>query len=68
MQTPKRVYNILGFRVYTKYGIKPILESKAILEQQLKKLNDEKNVFVLCTCVFYIPEYNKKLIESESSD
>ena len=45
-----------------------IPESKAILEQQLKKLNDEKNVFVLCTCVFYIPEYNKKLIESESSD
>ncbi len=38
-------------------------KSNDILEVQLKKLNDEKALFVLCTCTFYIPDYNPKLIE-----
>lgn len=38
-------------------------ESNDILAVQLKKLNDEKSLYVLCTCAFYIPDYNPKLIE-----
>lgn len=38
-------------------------EANDILAAQLKKLNDEKALFVLCTCAFYIPDYNPKLIE-----
>lgn len=33
-----------------------------ILMAQLKKLNIDKEVFVLCTCVFYIIDYNPKLV------
>lgn len=38
-------------------------KSNDILTAQLKKLNDEKALFVLCTCAFYIPDYNPKFIE-----
>lgn len=38
-------------------------ESNDIFAVQLKKLNDEKSLYVLCTCAFYIPDYNPKLIE-----
>lgn len=40
-----------------------LLKSSDILAAQLKKLNDEKALFVLCTCAFYISDYNPKLIE-----
>ena len=35
----------------------------AILNKQLDKLREDNAVFVLCTCVFYIVDYNSKLIE-----
>ena len=33
-----------------------------VLDIQLKKLKEDNALFVLCTCVFYIPDYNSKLI------
>ena len=40
-----------------------IPDSSDILSVQLEKLSsDEKCVFVLCTCAFYIYDYNPKLI------
>ena len=33
-----------------------------VLGIQLKKLKEDNALFVLCTCVFYIPDYNSKLI------
>jgi len=34
-----------------------------ILNKQLEKLDKEQAVFVLCTCAFYIVDYNSKMIE-----
>jgi len=39
-------------------------EQTRILDKQLKKLNTEKEVFVLSTCAFYIVDFNPALIES----
>lgn len=33
-----------------------------VLNVQLEKIKDDNSLFVLCTCVFYIPNYNSKLI------
>ena len=42
-----------------------ILDSIDILSGQIKKMLAESEVAVLCTCVFYIIDYNPKLIRSE---
>lgn len=43
-----------------------------ILDTQIKKIQDENHLFVLCTCGFYIIDYNPNLIiqndERESND
>jgi len=39
--------------------------SEEILEKQLKKIREEASLFVLCTCAFYIADYNPKFIETE---
>ena len=41
-----------------------IPEQTAILQGQLEKLHTEKCVFVLCTCVFYIADYDSRLIQT----
>ena len=33
-----------------------------VLNKQLKKLNEDNELYVLCTCVFYIAEYNSEFI------
>lgn len=38
-------------------------ESSTILSSQLAKLKNDDELFVLCTCVFYILDYNPKLID-----
>lgn len=38
-------------------------ESSDILDAQLIKLKKESAVSVLCTCIFYIPDYNPTLID-----
>ena len=40
----------------------PVPEQSDILNKQLEKLSAEKAVYVLCTCAFYIVDYNPKLI------
>ena len=37
-------------------------DAGSILKAQLKKLEEEQLVSVLCTCVFYIADYNPKLL------
>ncbi len=44
-------------------GIFQILpDDGAVLKAQLKKMEDEQLVSVLCTCVFYIADYNPSLL------
>ena len=38
-------------------------EAGDILRQQLKVLSKDNILSVLCTCVFYIADYNPKLLE-----
>lgn len=40
-------------------------EAEDILVAQLKKLDAEQLISVLCTCVFYIAEYNPKFLSSD---
>lgn len=39
-------------------------DSSDILEAQLIKLSSDDAIAVLCTCIFYIADYNPKLLES----
>ena len=39
------------------------LEAGDILRRQLEMLSKENILSVLCTCVFYIADYNPKLLE-----
>ena len=39
-------------------------EALEILSRQLTKLDQEQALSILCTCVFYIADYNSKLIEA----
>ena len=41
------------------YSLSELVE---VLRKQLLKLDVEKAISVLCTCVFYILEYNSKYI------
>lgn len=41
-----------------------IPDAADILSAQLDKLKTEDALFVLCTCAFYIPDFNPKLIEN----
>lgn len=41
-------------------------QSWDVLKAQLKKLDDSQLVSVLCTCAFYIADYNPKLIQGNS--
>ena len=44
-------------------GIVQILpDAGAVLKAQLKKMEEEQLVSVLCTCVFYIADYNPNLL------
>lgn len=57
-QNIDKAYNLLYLPDKT-----DIPESLQILETQLNKIKAEDRVAVLCTCAFFIPEYNRKLIE-----
>jgi len=39
-------------------------DAVSILNEQLQKLKDEQVIAILCTCVFYIAEYDKKLLHN----
>ncbi|HEX9059725.1 MAG TPA: hypothetical protein VF941_06075 [Clostridia bacterium] len=60
LQNIEKAWHILGNYDY----IDDILpDSIEILMSQLDKLHQEDTVFVLCTCVFFIPNYDPKLIK-----
>ncbi len=60
LQNVEKAWYILGNYDY----IDDILpDSIEILMSQLDKLHQEDTVFVLCTCVFFIPNYDPKLIK-----
>ena len=46
-----------------KYIASSLEEAGDILRQQLEMLSKENVLSVLCTCVFYIADYNPKLLE-----
>lgn len=37
-----------------------------VLRAQLQQIKDQQQLSVLCTCAFYIPDYNPKLIDSDN--
>lgn len=43
-------------------GTKVLPDEIEVLNKQLKKLKDDSELYVLCTCVFYIAEYNSGFI------
>ena len=42
-------------------------EAAEILSAQMRELTSAHRVFVLCTCIFYIPDYNPRLLHNGSS-
>ena len=60
-QNIEKAWKIVNDDTFFKY--ERILPDPAdVLGIQLKKLKEDNSLFVLCTCVFYIPDYNSKLI------
>lgn len=57
-QNIEKAYNIIGQKC--NYTNAP--DSKKILINQIDKLNNNNKIHVLCTCDFYILDYNSKLI------
>ncbi len=61
-QNLEKAYSICGDK--TDYTISP--DGRKILIQQLNKLDKDFMISVLCTCDFYIVDYNCKLIQINS--
>jgi hypothetical protein len=40
-------------------------DTRKILESQLTMLRNSQMLYVLCTCVYFIPEYNPKLLKAQ---
>lgn len=60
-QNIKKAYKIIN----KDCTYKEIPENVEILNKQLEEMQINHSVFVLCTCVFYIAEYNPKLITND---
>lgn len=61
IQNIKKAWHILGNPDYTEDVIPDSIE---ILTRQLDKLSKDYEVYVLCTCVFFIVDYNSNLIRN----
>lgn len=48
--------------------LQPVPDSKDILNIQLEYINKKSIIAVLCTCVFYIAEYNSNLIHLDENE
>lgn len=46
--------------------IAPFEYDKELLEKQFCKMNEEEKIYVICTCIFYILDYDSKLIRSNN--
>lgn len=62
LQNIEKAWHIIGSGTYDKEKIPEALD---ILISQLKSISDKKDLAVLCTCAFYIPDYNPKLIRDK---
>lgn len=60
-QNIEKAHLISGFKNSVEVDTEEALE---ILSRQLTKLDQEQALSILCTCVFYIADYNSKLIEA----
>ncbi len=58
-QNMEKSWHILGRKDCIKNTIP---NQSKILSKQLEKLNIDNEIYVLCTCVFFIVEYNPKLL------
>lgn len=58
-QNIDKAFGIIG---ESDYDENTLPDATDILNAQINKIQLEKLVSVLCTCVFYIPEYNPKLL------
>ncbi len=58
LQNIKKAELIIGDRANQKQA-----KLSQVLEAQLEKLKNEKYLYVLCTCAFYIADYNFKLLD-----
>jgi len=54
-QNLEKAYLINGTR-------KPYPNLIELLERQLSKLSAERNIYVLCTCIFYVLDYDSRLL------
>ena len=60
-QNIEKAHLISGFKNFVEVDTEEALE---IPSRQLTKLDQEQALSILCTCVFYIADYNSKLIEA----
>ena len=60
-QNIDKAWRIIGKDSYKEFAP----ESQDILRSQLSALSDLEKVFVLCTCCYYIAEYNPDWIKPE---
>lgn len=61
-QNIAKAYAILSANTDSNWQTNLLPDASKILTAQLVKLQEEHSLFVLCTCVFYIPEYNPSLL------
>lgn len=61
-QNIDKTWYICGAEKTSKDSQYTLAEQVEILKNQLIKMEVEKHIFVLCTCVFYIVDYNPKFI------
>ena len=59
LENMEKAWYIIEKRRSQKYDLPDSLE---VLTAQIRKLNDMSLVYVLCTCVFFIVDYNPKLV------
>ena len=60
-QNLEKAYKLVG----EIYDVISAPDDKKILIRQLAELEQHSSVFVLCTCIFYIVDYNPKLISND---
>ncbi len=54
--------NLIAGAEASEEGGELIADASSLLAAQINKMRMEESMFVLCTCVFYIPDYNPHLL------
>ena len=61
-QNMEKAWSVAGIQQHSMEMNCPLPEQISILKGQLRKTQSENVVAILCTCVFFIIEYNPKLL------